>query len=857
MIDTGGAGFRILRRGLVCMMLAAMAALAFGVVALPSSAQGGQRPSLRVVETRPLTARFSTDQWAFQLIGPKRQLVLREASGTGSEPVGRLGFMIDGSWKRATQVVDSWQRGNAWLANVETTDPSRRLRVVVVPAGNGSIRLRAGILGSTDGVSRFGMSFGATSSEHYLGFGERSNAIDFRGQEVENWVGEGPYQTVEYDAVGGSVPHWALRRTPDATYFPMPWLLSTDGYGVLVENSEPSYFRLATDSDDAWSVELSRDVDGLAAQPADRPSPGLISLRFFAGPRSADVLKRMTAATGRQPASAPWFFGPWLQPKGNDQATIDRLKATDTPTSVGLTYTHYLPCGPGNRQAEVNKTNRFHGAGMAITTYFNPMICISYNPPFGGLNSSGQITRKTNGDAYTYHYLSYDVGQFDFSNPAADDSYGGLLREALDDGYDGWMEDFGEYTPPDSVSHDGSPGMVAHNIYPTQYHCAAHEQTKDYGRPVLRYVRSGFTGTAACAPVVWGGDPSTEWDYDGLRSAIRNGLSMGLSGVGVWGSDIGGYFSMSSPEMSPELLTRWVQFGAFSGVMRNQANGLDFAGHNRPQVLDDGQIDNWRRYSKIRTQLYPYISASAGEYRRSGMPIMRALALQYPNDGKALGIDDQYMFGPDLMVAPVVEPGLTAERVYLPRGRWIDLWRSVSFDQSTGALSLRGARTLKGPGTRTVPAPLDQIPLLARAGALLPLLPADVDTLAPYGQDDPSIIHLADRDNLRRLLAFPRGHSIARFDTSGWIRSGDRSAASSRFRQWTLTVKDPATRTWKVEATLATLRRPFAPKCVKLNGRTLPRAAWKYTAGGHRLEVTLSSTGRRDRLTVSPSACRR
>jgi alpha-glucosidase (family GH31 glycosyl hydrolase) len=822
-------------------------------------AQAATTPSLRTVETKPMTARFSTSQWAFHLIGPRRQLILRETAGTGTGPVGRLGFMVDGSWQRATRVVDSWRRGNAWLANVETTDPSRSLRVVAAPAGYGSIRLRAGILGSTDGVSRFGMSFGATKSEHYLGFGERSNAVDFKGQDVENWVGEGPYQPVEYAAVGTTVPHWALRERPDATYFPMPWLLSTDGYGVLVENSEPSYFRLGTDSDKAWSVELSRDVDGLANQPADRPSPGMISLRFFAGPRPADVLKRMSAAIGRQPASAPWFFGPWVQSKGGDQNTIDNLKAADSPTSVGQTYTHYLPCGPGNRSTEVSRTNRFHGAGMAITTYFNPMICTNYNPRFNSFNASGQITRNRDGDAYEYDYLSYHVGQFDFSNPAAGDSYGGLLHEALDDGYDGWMEDFGEYTPPDSVSHDGTPGMVEHNRYPTQYHCAAHEQTKDYGdgKPLMRFVRSGFTGTAPCAPIVWGGDPSTEWDYDGLRASIRNGISMGLSGVGIWGSDIGGFFSMSSPELSPELLARWVQFGAFSGVMRNQADGLDFFGHSRPQILDPDQIDNWRRYAKIRTQLYPYISASADEYRRTGMPMMRALALQYPKDSKALGIDDQYMFGPNLMVAPVTEPGQTTEPVYLPHGLWVDFWRSVSFDQTTGSLSLGGTRTVKGSGTRTLAAPSDQIPVLARAGALLPLLPSDVDTLAPYGQDDPSIVHLADRGNVRRLLAFPRGKSGARFDTRGWIQSADWSANSGRFRQWNLTVMDRASRTWEVEASTATLQRPFAPRCVKLNGRALPRASWRYTASGRLLKVTVQSTGRRDRLTVSPSACRR
>lgn len=807
------------------------------------------------MQAKPLTAKFSTDRWALKLTGPGKEVILREASGTGTGPVGRLGFSVNGAWMRATDVVKSWRRDGVGFANVKTTDPSRDLRITVSPAGNGSIRLTAEVIGPLEGVSRLGMSFDAKRSEHYLGFGERSNAIDFRGQEVENWVGEGPYQPIEYAAVGGLVPHWALRQRPDDTYFPMPWLLSTDGYGVLVENSEPSYFRLGTDRDNAWSVELSRDVEGLAAQPEDRPSPGSISLRFFAGPEPADVLRRMTAAIGRQPASAPWFFGPWIQPKGDNQETIDTLKAADSPTSVAQTYTHYLPCGPGNRQTQVDKANLFHGAGMAITTYFNPMICTSYDPPFADLDASGQITRTIGGDAYEYDYLSYHVGQFDFSNPAARESYGGLLREALDDGYDGWMEDFGEYTPPDSISHDGTAGMVAHNRYPTDYHCAAYEQTRDYGRPVMRYVRSGFTGTAPCAPVVWGGDPSTEWDYDGLRASVRNGLSMGLSGIGVWGSDIGGFFSMSSPALSSELLARWVQFGAFSGVMRNQANGLNFVGHDRPQILDDDQIGNWRRHAKIRTQLFPYISASAHEYRRTGMPIMRALALEFPNDRRALGIDDQYMFGPDLLVAPVMEPGLKSRSVYVPRGRWIDLWRSVSFDRATGSLSLTGARKVKGSGTRKIPAPLNRIPVLARAGTLLPLLPSDVDTLASYGQGDESIVNLTDRKNLRKLIAFPRGHSVTKFDARGWIRSSERTTAGTRPREWKLAIKDPTARIWEIESTLSTLRKPFVPKCVKRNGRKLSRNLWDYAPRKRLFKVKLKATGRKTILTVSPSVC--
>ena len=143
------------------------------------------------------------------------------------------------------------------------------------------------------------------------------------------------------------------------------------------------------------------------------------------------------------------------------------------------------------------------------------------------------------------------------------------------DGHDGWMEDFGEYTPPDLVSADGRPGRRAHNAYPVLYHRAAQRLAdRDATPPLVRFVRSGWTGAARHAPVVWGGDPTVDWGFDGLRSAVRQGLSIGLSGVGLWGSDVGGFFALGERRLTRELLERWIELGALSGVMRTQANGF-------------------------------------------------------------------------------------------------------------------------------------------------------------------------------------------------------------------------------------------------------------------------------------------
>jgi alpha-glucosidase (family GH31 glycosyl hydrolase) len=435
---------------------------------------------------------------------------------------------------------------------------------------------------------------------------------------------------------------------------------------------------------------------------------------------------------------------------------------------------------------------------------------------------------------YRYSTLeSFVVSQFDFTAPAGRRLYGRLLGEAMSDGHDGWMEDFGEYTPLDARAANGGGGTGLHNRYPTQYHCGALQAAPR----ATRFVRSGWTDTARCAPVVWGGDPTVDWGFDGLRSVVTNGLTMGLSGVSTWGSDIGGFFALLENRLTRELLIRWIQAGAVSGVMRTQANGIRIPESERPQVWDEGIVRHWRRWAKLRTQLYPYLAAAARTYRRSGLPIMRHLALVHPRDRRAAGQEDEFMFGPDLLAAPVLDPGARRRAVYLPRGRWVDLWRSARYRTRDGGLSLRRARLLGGGRSVRLAAPLAELPLLARAGTLLPLLPPDVDTLASYG-DRARAVSLRERRGRRVLLAFPRGRSSARLEDGGVLRSREGAG------EWRLSLRSRRTRRWEVEASLATLRRPFRPCAVEAGRARLRR--WRFDRRTRVLRATV--TARRGRL---------
>jgi alpha-glucosidase (family GH31 glycosyl hydrolase) len=793
----GGARRRTRSIWLVAMAACASLTLAGNAVAQDIRSDG-------------LTARIRVPSWQLSFVQPGERIELSEARATGPGPSGRLGFRARGTWRHATRFLSVKGVGDGIGARLATTDPGgRALAVTVRPDGEGAIRVTARVVGgSTADVEAVGIGFDAAAGERYLGFGERSNAVDQRGNTVENYVGEGPYLPGEAQLVSTIVPPWSIHDRADATYFPMPWLLSTRGYGVLLDNTETSYFRLGSHRRGTWSMEAESHRLGF---------------RVLAGPRPADVLRRLTEQTGRQPKpTAAWFFGPWFQ-TGQPSKVLPEderrwarlLREGDAPVSVAETHMRYLPCGSqqGNEDFERRRTRFFHSQGFAILTYFQEKVCADYTRAYqAGLRHRAFLGNRLGG-VYGFNAFVGDrspprtlMAQIDFTAPGAQAFYDSLLAEAVAHGHDGWMEDFGEAIPLDSVV----------------YHRAGFRFAARQDKPIARFVRSGWTGVHPYAQIVWGGDPTTAWGFDGLASAVRNGLTMGLSGIGIWGSDIGGYFTLpGAPQLTPELLVRWIQFGAVSGVMRTKATGQAIPDYRRPQIWEPAIRPHWRRYAKLRTQLYPYLAAADAAYRRSGLPLMRHLALVFPNDRVAAGLEDQFMFGPDLMAAPVLEPGQRNRRLYLPAGRWIDFWRAVRYGRARGDFRLARPRPVAGRRHVRVRAPLAELPLFVRAGALFALVPADVDTLAGYGRGR-GLVHLRDRRDRMRLLLFPRGR------TSRAVGYGERLRSAEGVRSWRLRVEGRRTRTYSVEVSLGTLRRPFTPRTLRLGGVTLPRASWSF-----------------------------
>jgi len=651
----------------------------------------------------------------------------------------------DAPWQLATRVTSSSLDAGGLTVHVATKDPVHPAMTVTFAAPSPDPGLGVHIVASVDApgeptgdtyANRVSLGFALHDDDHFLGFGERFVRADHRGQMLYTWVEEGGFAQGEDVAPGPDNP---TPNGEEMTYMPIPWFLSPRGFGMLVNGSTRTNYHLGDEVADAWRVE------------ATGPS---LDVTILADPDPLVLLQALTDITGRPPEVADWVLAPRRRGDvGSDE--MEKLRAAHIPTSVIDTAMHYFPDGPptnltapGAMQAV---TSDIHSRGFKAVAYFNSFIADTWHPAFDEAVANGYLVKHADGTPYTVLDVPYNAGIVDFTNPAAVAWYQGFLQQALDDGWDGWMYDFGEYIAEDAVMWNGMSGMQAHNLYPVLFQKAAselleRERKGDY----LIFVRSGYAGTSGLVPMVWGGDESTDFDTaKGLPAALLAGLNDGMSGIPLWGSDISGYDYVFNPPPDKELYLRWTELGAFSADMHDENQGTG----NEPvsarwQILDDQESqDVYRTYASMKTRMLPYVRIAVREARARGTPVMRHLFLLYPRDPTVLTITDEYMYGDDLLVAPVVTRGATSRSVYLPDPQYFDFW--------TGARVL-GARTV------TADASLDFVPVYARVGAIVPLLAPDVETVVPSA--DGGAVSMQDRAGYLEVQVFAGGSSQAVLD---------------------------------------------------------------------------------------------
>ncbi len=663
-------------------------------------------------------------------------------------------------WDHVIGADDPWRHGakvtaattTATSASIDLADPADEAITfhVDIALDGPELRFDARYTGSAGagggasaGINQLGQSFRLPEDEHFFGLGQRLSSVDHRGRHFECWVEEGGIGQGEGTPPGPGNPG---PNGPGMSHAPIPFFISTRGYGLWLASSFRTGFSLG--ADDA----------GLFRLYAEQPE---LHYRVLVHDDPRDTLAHYTRLTGRARLPAPWVFGP--RRRVNRGAMINgvleaqALRDAHVPTTVLDDATHFLPIGRqvGHEQEIAQYNQTLHDLGYKADAYYNPYVSVT-NPATKDLvefgRSHGYFVKLDDGTEFDTLVVSsgpQTVATIDLTNPEAVLWYRGLLQNALDLGYDGWMLDFGEYIPQRAVMFDGTTGWEAHNAFPTLYTKVVFEALRAArGDDFMFFARAGFVGSQAFTPVLWSGDPAASYDNEkGLPAQVRAGINAGLSGFPYWGSDIGGYSCLNDPPPDKELLLRWVQFGALSSDMHDEdACAAKPEGAPPKWTLwnDAESTEVYGRYARLHTRLFPYLYAAAREASETGMPVMRHPLLHHPKEAKAVEVELEYYFGPSLYVAPVVRRGALSRELWLPPGRWFDWWSLAPH---------AGGATVKRD------APVDLLPMFLRSGGIVALLDPAVETLAP--EQSPTVIGMADRASVLDVRAAidPKTHA--------------------------------------------------------------------------------------------------
>lgn len=669
-------------------------------------------------------------------------LTTADRTGDGYAPAAFAGgstswdSIVSPGWFDFTTNLDPYTQD--WEV-VDEVDTPTSLTLTLAPPDGGDARMtlvhtvsagRLRVEGSVTGDAPRAWSVGFTSpaDEAFLGFGERFNRTNQRGVAVYQWAEEGGIGTGEGNVAGPDNPY---PNGEAMSYYPVPFFVSTAGYGFWLDTDYRSQFELGTEDDGAWRAwsiapTLAYEVY-VAAADDPRPWP-------------YQVMDTFTAQVGRPMVPPDWAFGP--RRRIGDGSTVDGVSEIQVMRDQDLALTvvddsvHFLPEGShvGIEDELRAWTESAHALGYKALCYYNAHLADSDDNPLQDElatgHENGWFVKDEAGVETDVGLISgspLSVLTVDLTDPDARTWYGELLQWAVDLGYSGWMYDFGEYIQPDDLAADGTPGEAWHNRFPRDYQSAAHEamQASPIANDWLLFARSGTTGASQYVPVVWSGDPAASFeDSDGLPSMVRGALNMGISGVPNWGSDIGGFHCIAdgSAAADDELLARWIEFGATTSDMHDEnACSANADGGDKATIWTaPNAYTAWATYARLHTRLFPYLYALSKEAHTTGAPIDRQLFLDHPDQPALADVDDAYDLGPALYVAPVLTRGATTRDVVVADSEVLD-WRDG---------------TVYPQGTVTVSAPLTELPLFLRPGGLVPLLDASIDTLAPEFRTD-------------------------------------------------------------------------------------------------------------------------
>lgn len=557
----------------------------------------------------------------------------------------------------------------------------------------------------SDNARRINPVFTLTADEMIFGCGESATGLNKVGQKVNLFV---------TDPQGPET---------DQMYKPIPFFMSNRGYGMFIHTSAP-----VTCDFGATYIGLNKMFMG---------DENLDLFVFFGEPK--DILDEYTDLVGKPGMPPLWSFGTWMsrityfsEKEGYDVAANIRKNKYpcdvihfdtgwfDVDWQCDYKFSENRFQNPRQMLKDL-KSQGFHVCLWQLP-YFTPK-----NRYFPELIEKNMYVKNGNGE------LPYEDVVLDFSNPETVNWYQNKLAGLLNIGVSAIKVDFGEAAPLNGIYASGKSGWYEHNLYPVRYDMAVSEITKKLHNENIMWARAAWAGSQRY-PLHWGGDAATT--NTGMLGTLRAGLSFGLSGFSFWSHDMGG-FVKSTPE---DLYCRWLPFGFLTSHTR--AHG---APPTEPWLYDSKRVqDVFRKSAEMKYRLMPYVYAQAKECTEKGLPMLRALFVEFPDDPGAWRVDDEYLFGSQILVAPLLESGITGRTVYLPEGKWIDYQTEKVYEG----------------GWHRIEAGSLPIIMLVRDGSVLPHLKLAQSTSEMDWSKMSLKVYSADKKQAEGLICLPTDNRI-------------------------------------------------------------------------------------------------
>lgn len=573
-------------------------------------------------------------------------------------------------------------------------------------------------------ASDYSRSYAAAMSlqpgEKIYGFGESFTQFNKRGEKVVLWV----------DDSNGT--------QNETMYKPIPFYMSNRGYGVFMHHSTPI------------SVDVGKYFNAVNSMMIGDDE---LDLFYFIG-EPKDILDEYTELTGKASMPPLWSFGFWMSrityfSEEDGREVINQLRDLEIPADVLHYDTGWFGVDwrsdykfPEDRFPNPEQMIRdFKDQGFHISLWQLPYMTPK-NTLYDELVQNDLAIKDRKGN------IPVEDAIIDFSNPEAVDWYKNKLEPLLEMGVGAIKVDFGEAAPEAGLYYSGRTGWYEHNLYPLRYNKAAAEITEEVSGYPFIWARSTWAGSQRY-PVHWGGDAATT--STAMSATLRGGLSLGLSGFTFWSHDIGG-FTTAAPE---DVYRRWTPFGMLTSHVRSHGNPP-----TEPWEYSDEFLEGFRKADNMRYRLMPYIYSQGKYSAERGLPMLRALFVEYPDDPGSWLIDDQYLFGSDMLVAPLFE-NVKERDVYLPPGTWIDY--------QTGEIYAGGWHTIEA----------GDIPIVAlvKSGTVIPHIELAQSTkdmdwsnleLKVYSVNDETAsgkIYLPEGDEVKKVtVSFENGEFVLRED---------------------------------------------------------------------------------------------